>query len=197
MIYGILLAAATAAPCAAAQTQLALDACWAARATHADSELNATAARADAEIRKLGADSNSLAAVQTAWVAARDATCGFETSLYEGGSIAPMIASECADRMTRARNARLQAMLDALSADRTPTPAKPASPGAAGKLERFYELLSTRITLPQQRLLASSERAWTVYREKACHLEGGNCPTELDRERVVELEDGWIGEQFW
>ncbi len=197
MIYGILLAAVTAAPCEAAQTQRALDACWAARATQADSELRDATALVDAEIRRLGAGAKPLARVQAAWGAARDATCAFEAALYEGGSIAPMIASECADRMTRARNLRLHAMLDALSAGRPAAPPEPVSRGASRELDRVDGLLRTRITPAQQQSLSSSERAWIAYRDEACELEGGNCPTELDRERVAELEDGWIGERFW
>ncbi len=198
MIYGIVLAAATAAPCGAAGTQMDLDACWASRAQQADSHLRVTAARVAYELRAAGTGTKPLAGVQTAWVAARSATCAFEASLYSGGSIAPMIASQCADRMTRARDGRLQAMLDALYAyGHTATPPKPASRDALAELDRVYRLLCGRITPAQRAALTSAQRAWIAYREKACSTEGGACLSELDRARVTDLEDGWIGEQFW
>ncbi len=198
MIYGIVLAAATAAPCAAAGTQMDLDACWAARAQQADSHLRVTTARVAYELRAVGVGTKPLAGVQAAWVAARNATCAFEASLYAGGSIAPMIVSECADRMTRARDERLQAMLEALSTNgHTATPPEPVSRAASAELDRVYGLFCGRITPAQRAALTSAQRAWLAYREKACSIEGGACLSELDRGRVADLEDGWIGEQFW
>jgi uncharacterized protein YecT (DUF1311 family) len=196
MIHGILLVAATATPCEAAQTQLALDACWSDRATQAISELQATYARVTAEMRTLGIDPRPLVGVQAAWVAARDATCAFEESLYEGGSIAPMIKFECVDRMTRARTNRLREGA-AVIVGRAAPPVQPLSKSAAVELDRVYGLLNKRITPASQKTLASSELAWIAYRDKACKLERGGCLTELETERTAELKSGWIGEPFW
>jgi uncharacterized protein YecT (DUF1311 family) len=196
MIYAVVLAVATAGPCEAAQTQQALDVCWAARAAQAEAQLNTSYARVAAAIRKQAIDTIPLAGAQRAWIAARDATCAFETSLYEGGSIAPMIDSECVDRMTRARNQRLSAMLSELAARRH-APLAPVSKSAAVENDRVYGLLYKRVTPPQQKALAASEAAWSAYRAKACKLEGGSCLTQLAQERTLELKGGWIGEPFW
>jgi uncharacterized protein YecT (DUF1311 family) len=198
MMLAILLAAtATTTPCEAAQTQPALDACWASRAAQAEAALNDVDARVTIELRRQGIDPKPLGNVQQAWTSARERTCAFEASLSEGGSIAPMMLSGCIDRMTRARTMRLNSFLALLKAGRATEPAKPASTNAGGQLDVVYEKLARRISPAQRQALTASESAWNVYRDGACKLEGGTCLTQLDRERVAELEAGWVGEPFW
>lgn len=105
MFAAALLVAIATGPCASAQTQGDLDVCWDKQATAADKELNATYAQVIAGLKKLGVDPKALTPVQLAWISTRDKTCAFEESLYDGGSIQPMIGSECVDRMTRAHRA--------------------------------------------------------------------------------------------
>jgi uncharacterized protein YecT (DUF1311 family) len=198
MMLAILLAAtATTTPCEAAQTQQALDVCWASRAKQAEAALKDVYARVTIELRQRDADPKALVNVQQAWIAARDRTCAFEASLSEGGSIAPMMLSGCIDRITRARTMRLNSFLALLKAKRAPEPAKPASTNADDQLNVVYEKLGGRISPAQGQALTASELAWNAYRDKACKLEGGTCLTQLDRERVAELEAGWVGEPFW
>lgn len=192
MIYALLLAAISTNPCSAAQTQSDLNVCWRAQAARAESELATTHANAVAQLRKRGVEPASLEAVERSWTAARDATCAFETALYQGGSIAPMMASECVDRMTRQRTRRLQAML-AMPA----LPAKPIAPvsqPAGAQLHRILTALDARIPAASRKALNSAESAWSAYLTKACTLEGDDCLTTLTRERAAELEAGWIGE---
>lgn len=50
-----------------------------------------------------------LVDAQLAWIAFRDANCQFASSRFEGGSIAPLIYSNCVERMTKQRTAELKA----------------------------------------------------------------------------------------
>ena len=197
MIAAIVLAAATAASCGTAQTQSDLDICWLARATQADSQLHTAYAEVLAEMRRLGLSTKPLVAAQDAWGTARTATCDFEESLYEGGSIAPMINSECVDRMTRARTGRLRATLRRRGENRSAPPLRPVSPSVAAEHKRVYALLYKRVTPAQQKDLTASEAAWARYTESACTLEGGSCFTDLTSQRTLEFESGWVGEPFW
>ena len=198
MIAAAMLLALAAEPCASAQTQSDLDICWAAQAQAADDALNATYKKVVAGLRGLGVDPKALVPVQLAWISARDKTCDFEMSLYEGGSIAPMIYSECVDRMTRARTQRLDGLLDTLKAEGVVTTAAPVSTSVDAELNRVYGLLMKQeLTAKQKNKLVAAEVAWLTYRDKACKLEGGSCFDALESERTKELEAGWVGEQFW
>ena len=197
MIAAFLLALASG-PCQSAQTQTDLDFCWANQAKQADDQLNATYATVTKGLRALGVDPSVLVPVQLAWIKTRDTTCSFEASLYDGGSIQPMMESECVDRMTRARTERLSGLLDTLKGEGVVTTAAPASKSVDAELNRVYGLLSKQsLTAPQRKALLASELAWITYRDKACKVEGGSCNDDLESERTKELEAGWIGEQFW
>ena len=197
MIAALLLALATN-PCDSAQTQSDLDVCWAGQAKQADVELNAAYKKAFADLRKLGVDPNVLVPVQLAWISARDKTCTFEESLSEGGSIAPMMYSECVDRMTRARTQRIQDLVTTLQGEGVISDLAPVSNQVDAELNRVYGLLRKQdLTATQKSNLTSAELAWLSYRDKACKVEGGTCLDDLESERTAELEAGWLGEQFW
>ena len=53
-----------------------------------------------------------IRALQRAWLQYRDLQCGYAASLYEGGSIQPMVRSDCYAELTKQRNEILQNMLD-------------------------------------------------------------------------------------
>jgi uncharacterized protein YecT (DUF1311 family) len=199
MIHAILLAAATAAgPCDAAQTQQQLDACWATQAKEATAALTVAYARAGAGLAKFGMDPRLLTTSQSDWEDARKAICAFEASLVEGGSAAPMAISACTDRMTRARTAHLNALLESLTANKgSPAPPVPLSVETDAELNRLYGLVAKRITPQQQKALTGSDVVWIAYRDAACKLQGGTCLTDLENERIAELKAGWIGEPFW
>ena len=75
---------------------------------------------------------------------------------------------------------------------------QPASAKVDAELNRVYGLLRKRdLTAAQRNALTSAELAWISYRDKACKVEGGDCMDALERARTSEMEDGWIGEQFW
>ncbi|MBV9926872.1 MAG: DUF1311 domain-containing protein [Acidobacteria bacterium] len=49
-----------------------------------------------------------LKATEVSWLKYRDDNCDYESSLYEGGSMRPLIYSSCMERMTKARTAELR-----------------------------------------------------------------------------------------
>lgn len=108
---GMVLAASStqAADCRHAVLQAQMNACAAEAYEKADRELNAAyrelQARAQGEIAKL------LVAAQRAWVAFRDAECAFAASGSAGGSIQPMVISNCLEGLTKKRTAELKAYL--------------------------------------------------------------------------------------
>jgi uncharacterized protein YecT (DUF1311 family) len=197
MIAAMLLALATNL-CASAETQMDLDVCWRDRATQADAQLNAAYKKAGADLHVMGIDPKVLVPVQVAWISARDKTCAFEESLNAGGSIAPMMYSECVDRMTRARTARIGNLVTALKAEGVVAKMQPPSAKVDAELNRVYGLLRKQdLTAAQRSALTAAELAWISYRDKACKVEGGDCMDVLESERTHELEDGWLGEQYW
>ncbi len=90
--------------------QIALNECAAADFRAADAKLN-TAYRAIT--RRLTDDParRSLVEAQRAWIRFRDAECDFDTKSSEGGSIRPLLFSECQKRLTEQRTADLNAYL--------------------------------------------------------------------------------------
>jgi uncharacterized protein YecT (DUF1311 family) len=205
---GILVALLTLAALSAAGTARAQTACnqgttydirscWSKQDVAADSALQSTVVKATAALHKAGVDPALLAAAQAAWVTARDKSCTFEYELYLPGTIAPQLGVQCDVRMTRARTRRLAALLAALQTKGVRPAELPVGAAADAELNRLYALYAARLTGAQRSALAASERAWKAYRDKACALEGGRCLTELERERVAELEASWVGEAFW
>jgi uncharacterized protein YecT (DUF1311 family) len=189
------------APCdsnsSAGMNQMQLSECWGTSAKHAAAELATALAQVTSGLSKLGIDPKPLGGISAAWSATRDKTCTFEYGLAAGGSIAPMLYSECLDRMTRACTARLRALLESARAKGAISAAQPVSSKVDAELNRVYGLLAKRVTSAQRDALAASEVAWISYRDKACAFEGGTCLTDLEQERIAELEAGYMGERFW
>jgi uncharacterized protein YecT (DUF1311 family) len=171
--------------------------CWSKQDVAAVAKLQSTSVKLKAEFHKAGIDPTMLTAAQAAWVAARDKTCAFEYQLYLPGTIAPQLGVQCDVRMTRARAQRLAALLAALQTKGARPAELPVGAAADAELNRVYALYAARLTGAQRSALAAAELAWKAYRDKACALEGGECLTELERERVAELEASWVGEAFW
>jgi uncharacterized protein YecT (DUF1311 family) len=171
--------------------------CWSKQDVAAVAKLQSTSVKLKAEFHKAGIDPAPFAAAQAAWATARDKTCAFEYYLYLPGTIAPQLGVQCDVRMTRARTERLAALLAALQTKGARPAELPAGTAAEAELSRVYALYAARLTGAQRAALAVAQRAWKTYRDKACALEGGPCLTELERERVAELEASWVGEAFW
>ena len=96
-------------------TQSEMSACAQDALQHADTALNASYRRLTARLSGTPAAARSLVEAQRAWIRFRDAECDFSTVGYEGGSIRPMLTSQCLERMTRQRTAALENHIHCLS----------------------------------------------------------------------------------
>jgi uncharacterized protein YecT (DUF1311 family) len=92
-----------------AKTQLELNVCADREYKAADATLNRVYNQLAA---KLGDEAKAkLKEVELSWLKYRDANCAFEADAYTGGSIQPLIYSNCMARMTKARTGELSEQL--------------------------------------------------------------------------------------
>lgn len=109
------VAADEAVNCTDPQTQMDMNICSSEDYKAADSALNAAYRKAMAAMKEtdtyLPEDSrgaaDALLAAQRAWLTYRDKACASESFLVKGGSMEPMIVSECMTRITKERTAAL------------------------------------------------------------------------------------------
>ncbi len=119
-VLAMLLAAPSAAfalDCENPVTQLDMNQCAAQDYQEADAELNDTYGKL---MQALGGNADVKALLKTAqrdWIAFRDAECAFAGSGTAGGSISPMVKSECLTDLTEARTQQLQDYLDCPEGD--------------------------------------------------------------------------------
>ncbi|MHA0868438.1 lysozyme inhibitor LprI family protein [Enterobacter cloacae] len=105
----LLSASALADECDNATTQLELNTCSAQQYQAADKKLNQTYQSA---IKRAAAPQRDLLKkAQQAWIALRDADCNFIGSGTEGGSVQPMIMSQCLTEKTVEREAFLASLM--------------------------------------------------------------------------------------
>ncbi|HDC4441106.1 TPA: lysozyme inhibitor LprI family protein [Enterobacter cloacae] len=105
----LLSASALADECDNATTQLELNTCSAQQYQAADKKLNQTY---QAAIKRAAAPQRDLLKkAQQAWIALRDADCNFIGSGTEGGSVQPMIISQCLTEKTVEREAFLASLM--------------------------------------------------------------------------------------
>ncbi|MDV5631505.1 lysozyme inhibitor LprI family protein [Enterobacter cloacae] len=105
----LLCASALADECDNATTQLELNTCSAQQYQAADKKLNQTYQSA---IKRAAAPQRDLLKkAQQAWIALRDADCNFIGSGNEGGSVQPMIISQCLTEKTVEREAFLASLM--------------------------------------------------------------------------------------
>lgn len=117
IVMAVLVCVAAAAQagdeeCGNMRTQQEMNACATRLYDQADRRLNALYARLLAEIGNDAGAKARLRDSERAWIAFRDAQCGFESAGYEGGSIQPLIRATCMKRLTDARIVELQTGLD-------------------------------------------------------------------------------------
>jgi len=105
----LLSASALADECDNATTQLELNTCSAQQYQAADKKLNQTYQSA---IKRAAAPQRDLLKkARQAWIALRDADCNFIGSGTEGGSVQPMIISQCLTEKTVEREAFLASLM--------------------------------------------------------------------------------------
>ena len=92
------------------QTQSEMNICASIAYQNADRKLNQVYRQL---LPKLSAArKQKLISAQQAWIKFRDSSCEFERSAFEGGSIAPMIYSNCLAAVTEQRTKDLQRYLE-------------------------------------------------------------------------------------
>jgi uncharacterized protein YecT (DUF1311 family) len=96
--------------CQAAQTQMEMNRCADQAAQVADGELNWVYRRVRSKYRGSRLEQQLIDA-QLAWIRFRDLTCAFDRNRFAGGSIAPMIYSQCLERTTRQQTEELKKYL--------------------------------------------------------------------------------------
>ncbi|SDZ67071.1 lysozyme inhibitor LprI family protein [Pseudomonas sp. NFIX28] len=94
---------AQADDCANATTQAAMNQCAAEQHKAADKELNTLYQRINQRLEDNPDRKKLLLGAQRAWVAFRDAECGFAASGVAGGSVYPLLYSNCTTELTKAR----------------------------------------------------------------------------------------------
>jgi uncharacterized protein YecT (DUF1311 family) len=101
--------AKTAVDCQNPTTQMAMNICAGRAAKQSDRKLNIAYKQLQQEYRSSDRKERltKLTEAQLAWIKYRDTTCDWKSSKYSGGSIAPMIYSNCLDQLTQQRTQEL------------------------------------------------------------------------------------------
>ena len=116
--------AAWADDCSNANTQTEMNQCAAAQYQAADKKLNETWLQALK--RASGQQLELLKKAQQAWISLRDADCAFLASGAEGGSMQPMLISQCMTDKSVEREAYLASLLQCEDGDQN-CPLPPAN----------------------------------------------------------------------
>lgn len=116
--------AAWADDCSNANTQTEMNQCAAAQYQVADKKLNETWEQALK--RASGKQLELLKKAQQAWISLRDADCAFLASGAEGGSMQPMLISQCMTDKSVEREAFLASLLQCEDGDQN-CPLPPAN----------------------------------------------------------------------
>lgn len=95
--------------CAKAITQADLNMCASQAAKSADRKLNQVYQTLTGRLNQQA--KVKLVDAQLAWIQFRDKACEFESSRYEGGSIAPLIYSSCIRNLTERRTKDIEGYL--------------------------------------------------------------------------------------
>ncbi|MVV47301.1 DUF1311 domain-containing protein [Pseudomonas sp. PB120] len=94
---------AHAADCDNATDQATMNQCAAQQNKAADKELNALYQQITARLKSNPDSKKLLVGAQRSWVAFRDAECKFSSAGVAGGSVYPLIYSNCVTELTKAR----------------------------------------------------------------------------------------------
>lgn len=94
---------AHAADCDNATDQATMNQCAAQQHKAADKELNALYQQITQRLKSNPDSKKLLLEAQRSWIAFRDAECKFASAGVEGGSVYPLIYSNCVTELTKAR----------------------------------------------------------------------------------------------
>jgi uncharacterized protein YecT (DUF1311 family) len=96
--------------CNGSSTQLELNRCGDLKAKAADKKLNQVYRQVKVKY-KGDKNEKSLIDAQLNWIKYRDSVCIFEADRFKGGSIAPLVYSNCIERITNQRTNELETYL--------------------------------------------------------------------------------------
>ncbi|OYQ23708.1 urease-associated protein [Pseudomonas mandelii] len=99
----LLTTVAHAADCDNATDQATMNQCAAQQNKAADKELNALYQQITQRLKSNPDSKKLLLGAQRSWIAFRDAECKFASAGVEGGSVYPLIYSNCVTELTKAR----------------------------------------------------------------------------------------------
>ncbi len=148
-----------AAECQAASTQAVMNLCAQADYLEADAKLNQvyqTVKGAQADNGK-----QSLGNAEVAWIKFRDLDCAFERDRFEGGSMAPMVYSNCLTKRTQIRTAELQ----------RPELPQISYQTADAQLNQAYQKVIDGLADDHRTALTQAQIAWIEYRDRNCAFE--------------------------
>jgi len=124
LAFALLSVASAAAGDCPDQTQTGLNQCAAEAHKKADEELNRAYKKIVERLKGEETARALLADAQKKWIAFREAECAFQGSASVGGSIHPMIVSECLESVTARRTKELRYYLKCEEGDLScPVPA--------------------------------------------------------------------------
>lgn len=115
---------AQADDCANATTQGDMNQCAAQESKAADNELNSLYKQITTRLKDNPEAKQMLITAQRSWIGFRDAECSFSASGVEGGSVYPLIYSNCITALTKARVETFKTYLECKEGDLScPVPA--------------------------------------------------------------------------
>ena len=177
--------------CESPQTQTDMNICAGIAFDRADEELNRIYQNVIPQLDV--AQRDRLAEAQLAWIDFRDGDCTFAGSMYEGGSIQPLIVATCKETRTRQRTDDLQAYLDQRPLDAVSQSYEMAD----DRLNQVYQQLIDNVRDDRASQLQTAELAWIEFRDRACDFEaelagdgsGQNCLTRITENRSDRLTE--------
>ena len=99
----VFLPQAHAVDCNNAQDQATMNQCAAQQNRAADKELNSLYQHIAGRLKGSPDSKKALITAQRTWIAFRDAECSFSASAVKGGSVYPLVYSNCLTDLTKSR----------------------------------------------------------------------------------------------
>lgn len=166
------------------QTQTEMNICAAIYYENADERLNEVYQQLSDQMR------SQLTNAQLAWIEFRDSNCEFAKSLFEGGTIAPMIQNGCLGGMTEQRTFELETY----QYGEIPQPISSSYSQVDRKLNEVYQNFRSQLNPASKNKLRTAELAWIEFRDLNCEFEaiqaanGENlCKIRMTEQRTEEL----------
>lgn len=172
--------------CQLLTTQLELNQCAQHNAQAAEASLATTYQLLMSSLPEPG--NAALDMAQADWRTFRDLDCRFASDKYKGGSIAPLIYSDCIRERTVSRNVELS---------EPPVPSISYAE-ADGILNADYQVLMTMLSEERQLQYADVQLAWLDYRDSQCAFEAtygsattaeNQCLARLSDERNQQIQE--------